>query len=145
MRRRRLAVVALALALAAALTAGCNKGGGGGATPTDAVKGYIDAASKKDVAAMKGYLSKKSLELMEAGAKKMNKSLDDALKEESNQSAPPNAADIKYGNEKVSGDSATVEMTAQGQTVTMPLVKEDGAWKIALDKLIEEMQKQLGG
>jgi predicted Rossmann fold nucleotide-binding protein DprA/Smf involved in DNA uptake len=130
----------LALALAATLTMACGSKGGG-ATPTDALKAYIDAASKKDVAAMKSHLSQGTLKLMEDGAKAMNKNLDDMLKDESGQ-MPPEAANIKYSNEKVSGDTATVDMTAQGQTATMPLVKENGEWKLALDKFIEDMKKK---
>jgi predicted Rossmann fold nucleotide-binding protein DprA/Smf involved in DNA uptake len=131
------------LALAAMLTVGCSKGGGG-ATPTDALKAYIDAASKKDVAGMKSHLSQGTLKLMEEGAKAANKNLDDMLKEESGQ-MPPEAANIKYSNEKVNGDSATVDMTAQGQTATMPLIKEGGEWKLALDKFIEDMKSKMGG
>jgi predicted Rossmann fold nucleotide-binding protein DprA/Smf involved in DNA uptake len=133
----------LALALAASLTMACGSKGGG-ATPTDALKAYIDAASRKDVAAMKSHLSQGTLKLMEDGAKAMNKNLDDMLKEESGQ-MPPEAANIKYSNEKVTGDTATVDMTAQGQTATMPLVKENGEWKLALDKFIQDMKSKMGG
>ena len=143
MRKRRLPVIMLALALMAALTMACGKGGGG-ATPTDALKAYIDAASKKDVAGMKSHLSQGTLKLMEDGAKAANKNLDDMLKEESGQ-MPPEAANIKYSNEKITGDSATVDMTAQGQTATMPLIKEGGEWKLALDKFIQDMKTKMGG
>src|SRR3954471_14358678 len=102
MRRRRLPAVVLALALAATLTAACNKGGSG-ATPTDALKAYIDAASKKDAAGMKRHLSQGTLKIMEESAKVQNKNLDDMLKEESRQ-MPPESPDIKYSNEKVNGD-----------------------------------------
>lgn len=140
MRRSRLPIIIFALALAATLTVACSKGGGG-ATPTDALKAYIDAASKKDVAGMKSHLSQGTLKLMEDGAKAMNKNLDDMLKDESGQ-MPPEAANIKYSNEKITGDTATVDMTAQGQTATMPLVKENGDWKLALDKFIQDMKSK---
>src|SRR5256885_4775804 len=143
MRRSRLPIIVLMLALAAMLSMACSKGGGG-ATPTDALKAYIDAASKKDVAGMKSHLSQGTLKLMEEGAKAANKNMDDMLKEESGQ-MPPETANIKYSNEKVTGDSATVDMTAQGQTATMPLVKENGEWKLALDKFIEDMKSKMGG
>jgi predicted Rossmann fold nucleotide-binding protein DprA/Smf involved in DNA uptake len=143
MRRSRLPIIMLALALAATLTMACGSKGGG-ATPTDALKAYIDAASKKDVAAMKSHLSQGTLKLMEDGAKAMNKNLDDMLKDESGQ-MPPEAANIKYSNEKVNGDTASVDMTAQGQTATMPLVKENGEWKLALDKFIQDMKSKMGG
>ena len=111
-------------------------------SPTDTVKAYYDAANKKDVAGIKKYLSKGTIRMMELGAKKMGKSLDDSLKEvaTSTQTVTP-----KFGNEKITGDTATVDITFEGETVAMPLVKEGGEWKIAIDKLIENMRGSMGG
>ena len=111
-------------------------------SPTDTLKAYIDAASKKDVAGMKSHLSQGTLKLMEDGAKLANRILDDMLKEESGQ-MPPEAVNIKYSNEKIDGDNATVEMTSQSQTAIMPLVKENGEWKLALDKFIQDMKTKM--
>ena len=144
MRRRRLPIIVFALMLAATLTVGCSKGGGG-ATPTDALKAYIDAASKKDVAGMKSHLSQGTLKLMEEGAKAKNQNLDDMLKEEASKTSSAEVTDIKYSNEKVTGDTATVDMTAKGETATMPLVKESGEWKLAIDKFIQDMKSKMGG
>jgi hypothetical protein len=40
-----------------------------------------------------------------------------------------------FSNEKITGDTAIVEMKAPGQTVTALLVKEGSEWKMALDKM----------
>lgn len=111
-------------------------------SPSAVLRAYVEAASKKDVAGMKSHLSAGTLKIMEEAAGARNKNLDDMLKEEVGQ-MPPESTDIEYSNEKIDGDNATVDMTAQGQTITMPLVKENGEWKIAIDKFIEEMKKKL--
>jgi flagellar hook-associated protein FlgK len=138
MTKRRLSIItSLALALTVIVAGGCGKGGSGSLSPTDTLKAYYDAASKKDVAGLKKYLSKGTMNMMEVGAKNMGKSVDDALKESAaneKQTATP-----KFANEKITGDTATVDITAEGQTIAMPLVKEGGEWKIAMDKLLENM------
>jgi hypothetical protein len=49
-------------------------------------------------------------------------------------------------NEKISGDSATLELHNEdaNRWDTMYFVKEDGAWKIALDRTVEEMLRKNG-
>jgi hypothetical protein len=150
MKRRIHIITALALALIVVFTGACNKnsntaGGSSSSSlsPTDTLKAYYDAANKKDVASIKKYLSKGTLNMMEVGAKNMGKNLDDALKESA--STTPQTATPKFGNEKITGDNATVDISSEGQTVAMPLVKESGEWKIAMDKLIENMRGSMGG
>jgi hypothetical protein len=113
-------------------------------SPTQSLRAYIEAASRRDVPDMKSHLSQGTLSLMEQGARNMNRNLDDMLKEEASQ-MPPNAANIIYSNERINGNTATVDMTAQGQTATMPLVKENGEWKLALDKFIQDMKNKSTG
>lgn len=124
---------ALALALMVVVTGAC----GGARSPTDTFKAYYEAGTKKDVAGMKKYLSKGSIERMEVGAKGMGKSLDDALKEDAAVATKDGMP--KFSDEKITGDTATVVITVAGQTGTMPFVKEGGEWKIAMDKLAETM------
>jgi Domain of unknown function (DUF4878) len=150
MKRRIHIITALALALIVVFTGACNKnsntaGGSSSSSlsPTDTLKAYYDAANKKDVAGIKKYLSKGTINMMEVGAKNMGKNLDDALKESA--STTPQAATPKFTNEKITGDNATVDISSEGQTVAMPLVKEGGEWKIAMDKLIENMKGSMGG
>jgi hypothetical protein len=149
MKRKIHIITALALALIVVFTGACNKnsntaGGSSSSSlsPTDTLKAYYDAANKKDVAGIKKYLSKGTISMMEVGAKNMGKNLDDALKESA--ATTPQAATPKFGNEKITGDTATVDISSEGQTVSMPLVKESGEWKIAMDKLIETMKNSMG-
>jgi hypothetical protein len=150
MKRRVHIITALALALIVVFTGACNKnsntaGGSSSSSlsPTDTVKAYYDAANKKDVAGIKRYLSKGTISMMELGAKNMGKNLDDALKDSA--ATTPQAATPKFANEKITGDNATVDISSEGQTIAMPLVKEGGEWKIAMDKLIENMRGSMGG
>ena len=112
-------------------------------SPTEVFKAQAEAQKKKDTAAMKQNLSKASLELIEKAAKAENKSVDEALAAESpmgNQNA-----EYEFRNEKIDGDNATVEITEKGknQWITMPFVKEDGKWKLALDKFMQELMKKM--
>ncbi len=105
-------------------------------SPTQVFKAYYDAAVKRDFGTAKRYLSQGTLQMMEEGAKKQGKTIDEALKE----SPGVNASDMpQMSNEQISGDTATVDLTAQGQKISMPFVKEGGEWKLAMDKLLQNM------
>jgi hypothetical protein len=130
MIKRNLSVIltlALALSVVAFGTA-CSKTAAG-KTPTEVFKAYYDAAAKKDFATAKGYLSKGSIDLMEMGAKQQGKTLEQAMKDSPAEGPMP-----QLSNEKITGETATVDITADGQKGSMPFVKENGEWKIALDK-----------
>ena len=135
---RKIYAFITSLLVFALLVSACSKSGG--SSPTAAAKAFFDAAKSKDVQGMKNALSKKSLELMESFAKLENKTLDDSLKE--NSKVP---ATFEARNEKITGDTATVELKSQGDKwETMPFVKEDGQWKIAFDQLLEKTFKDAG-
>jgi hypothetical protein len=120
------------------LAAGCSKSGG--ATPTATAKAFYDAAKAKDVQTLKSSMSKKSLEVMESFAKMGGKTLDETLKEPSNM--PPA---FEARNEKITGDTATLEVKGQGDKWdTLYFVKEDGRWKIAFDKAMENSMRDAG-
>ena len=133
-----LAVVLLGLAAAS-----CNFRS---SSPTSTFKAFFDAQKKKDVAAMKKTLSKGSLAMLEKSAKDQNKTVDKAIAE--GFDSPSAKADKmpETRNEKIDGAKATLEI--QDETSkrwdTMYFVKEDGEWKIALDKTVEELLKKLG-
>ena|SRR5687767_867425 len=112
-------------------------------SPTAALRAYYQAAMNKDIPAAKRYLSAGTMAMMEEGARKMGKSLDDAFKEGAAQTPP--TAMPEFSNEKINGDTATVDMKVEGMTLTMPLVKEGGEWKLAMDKMIEDMKSSMGG
>ncbi len=138
MNRSMSAFMVLAIVLAAGFITACSKGA---ATPTAAVKGYYEAAKNKDYAAAKKYLSASTITLMEVGSKKMGKSPEEAFKESSAETKMGTMPEVS--NEKISGDTATVDVKAEGQSVTMPLVKENGEWKLAIDKLFTNLSNSL--
>jgi deoxyribodipyrimidine photolyase-like uncharacterized protein len=113
-------------------------------TPTATFKAFYEASNKKDVAGMKKALSKGTLDMFDKLAKEQNKSTDEMLKsfdkEDKNQKMP------ETRNEKISGETATLEVKNDktGKWDTLPFVKENGEWKIALDKFLEDMLKGLG-
>ncbi len=122
--------------------AGKTTGGTMASSPTAAVKAYYQAAANKDFSTARKYLSSGTMSMMEEGAKKLGKSMEDAFKEDTATTA---ATMPEFSNEKITGDTATVDLKGQGQSVTMPLVKEGGEWKLAIDKLIREMSNTMGG
>ena len=134
MKTRKTAAFVVALIALALVAAACNKGGG--SSPTATAKAFYDAAKSRDAQAIKNTMSKGSLEMMEKFAKMQNKSLDDALKEPSS-SPPPGTFESR--NEKITGDTATLEVKDEkGNWESIPFVKEDGSWKIALDKAFQQ-------
>ncbi|HYG80497.1 MAG TPA: hypothetical protein VD861_08930 [Pyrinomonadaceae bacterium] len=154
------AAATLALALASfALTAGCNKDSNtvnspesassnsapanapapantpspakpAGLSPTETVKGYYEAGMRKDTAGVRRFLSRPSLQLMEELARSQGKTLEQLVGEAADKDArkrPP-----VFSNERVKGDIAAVDIEIPGEPLrTMPLVKEDGEWKLA--------------
>jgi putative lumazine-binding protein len=115
-------------------------------TPTATFQTYFEAQKKKDIPGMKQTLSKTSLLMMEASAKQQQLTLDKMI---AGQLENPSAKIDKFPetrNEKITGDNATIELKNEeaNRWDTMYFVKEDGAWKIALDRTIEEMLRKNG-
>lgn len=100
-------------------------------SPTATYKAYSDAAKAQDVQAKKETISKKGLEFLERSAKIVGKSLDEYLTTKSE----PLLYDAETRNEKVSGETATLEYKMADGWHTMAFVKEDGKWKIAYDQV----------
>jgi flagellar hook-associated protein FlgK len=144
MKRRRvkaLLILCLSIALAGA-TVGCK--GAAGSSPTATMKAFYEATRKKDVEAFKKTLSKGTLDLMDGIAKSHNTTLDETLKggmdspETAKYSATP-----QMRNEKIDGETATLEVQndQNHEWENIPFVRENGEWKIALDKAIQAAQK----
>jgi hypothetical protein len=52
----------------------------------------------------------------------------------------------EFGAETITGDTATVEIKGPaGEMVKMPMVKEGGMWKLAIDKMLGDMMKDAPG
>ena len=80
--------------------------------------------------------------MMEENAKQQNSTVDELLKKDS---GAPFEELPEMRNEKITGDAATVEVKDKNSEkwVTLPFVKEDGVWKVALDKFIQDAMKQM--
>jgi hypothetical protein len=112
-------------------------------SPTKTFKAFFEASKKKDVAGMKKSLSKGTVEMFDKLGKEQNKSTDDMLK---GLDTTKEEKEPETRNEKITGDTATLEVKNEktGSWDTLPFVKENGEWKIALDKFLEDMIKGLG-
>lgn len=130
------------LLLTAFLFVGCNSNQPTANSPSDVLKQYVAASQKNDIETMKRLLSKGSLALIEKSAKAQYTTTDELLRKEASvkiQNAP------ETRNEKIEGDTATVEVKNETNgefDLKMPFVKEDGTWKLARDKYIEEAMKK---
>jgi Domain of unknown function (DUF4878)/Protein of unknown function (DUF2950) len=110
-------------------------------TPLDTLKAYTQAIKKQDTATMKSLLSKGSLKMAADEAKSQNAATDEVIKRETLFSQEQRA--LEYRNEKIDGDSATIEVkNTFGTFERIPFIKENGTWKIAKEKYAEEMMKQ---
>jgi hypothetical protein len=123
-----LVLVALSLTAAA-----CSKAG---SSPTATAKAFYEATKSRDAQGMKNSLSKGSLAMMESFAKMDNKSLDEFLKDPKSSTLP---GTFETRNEVITGETATLEIKDEkGKWDKVPFVKENGQWKIALDKSFEQ-------
>lgn len=110
-------------------------------TPTEAFKTFTVAAFNKDVETVKQSISKESLKFIEASAKQQNKTVAELLTGGAVQETERKIPEVR--NEKIEGDRATIEVKNElGIYNKIPLVKENGEWKIALDELSKEAQKK---
>jgi hypothetical protein len=140
MKTRKTLTLVAALTALALVAGACSKAGG--ATPTETAKAFYEASKSKDVAGLKNNLSKGSIAMMESFAQMSGKSLDDFLKDP-NSSKPPGAFEAR--NEVITGDTATLEVKDEkGGWDKIPFVKENGQWKIALDKAFEQGLSEMG-
>ena len=128
--------------LTALLFAACNSDQPTASSPEAVLKQYVAASQKQDIAAMKSLLSKGSLDLIEKSAKSQGTTTDELLRRESAVKIK-NAPETR--NEKIEGDTASVEVkneTTGEFDMKMPFVRENGAWKLARDRYIEETLKK---
>lgn len=111
-------------------------------SPTDVFKSQNEARKNKDAATMKQNLSRASLALVEQSAKEDKMSVDEWLTVE--EEGAEEAEAFQTRNEKIEGDTATIEISLSGSEdwATMPFVKEDGRWKLAMDKYLANIEKE---
>jgi len=116
------------------------------ASPTDVLKIYIDASDRKDFAAIKQTFSKGTIKMYEDAAQKRQISVDEIIKEEFElASSAELKSKLELGKETIEGDTATIEVkdNSTGNLERIPFVKEDGVWKVALDKFMEDLMNKM--
>ncbi len=112
------------------------------ASPIDVLKTYIDASDRKDLAAVKQTFSKGTMKMYEDAAQKRQISVDEVIKDQFElASSAELKSKLESGKETIEGDTATVEVkdNSTGNLERIPFVKEDGVWKVALDKFMEDL------
>lgn len=139
MRRRIVYILAIVLAASAC-------GWGAGSSPTATLEAFNQAMRKKDSAAIKKTLSKRSLEIIGLEAKLAEQSLDEAI-QEGLAKVPPDFKTPEMRNEKIKGNTATVEVKDEEKHLWFPVsfVKEDEQWKIAYDKAMRDPSHKMHG
>jgi hypothetical protein len=116
------------------------------ASPTDVLKTYIEASDRKDLAAVKQTFSRGTAKMYEDAAQKRQVSVDEVIKEQfALDSSDELKSKLEAGKETIEGDTATVEVKdkSTGNLERIPFVKEDGVWKVALDKFMEDLMNKM--
>ena len=126
--------------LAALFIFGCGTSNSA-SSPTETIKIFVEATMAKDTKKIQSTLSKNTLEAMQKNAAAQNTTGDELL---SRDVGPPITKVPEMRDEKIEGDTATLEVKndATGKFERFPFVKEDGVWKLALDKYPAEVMKQ---
>lgn len=108
-------------------------------SPIAAYKAFQEANKQKDYEGVKRRFSKASLEMITDEAKKKNQTLDEYVK----QQVDSGKQDEEVANEKITGDTATIDLKdkTSNSSITLPMVMEDGEWKIAYDKFVKQMNE----
>jgi len=115
------------------------------ASPTDVLKTYIEASDRKDLAAVKQTFSKGTMKMYEDAAQKRQIAVDEVVKTQFElASAAKLESKLESGEETIEGDTATVDVkdNSTGNLERIPLVKEEGVWKIAFDKFMEDLMNK---
>ncbi len=107
-------------------------------SPAATLNNFVEASKNKDVETIKKLLSKGSMEAVEKVAAAKNTTVDKILVNNVGASLKELP---ETRNEKIEGDTASIEVKNKilDSYETIPFVKEDGVWKIALDKFMQNM------
>jgi len=110
-------------------------------SPSETLKKFIEASKKNDVETLKQVLSKGTLKMIEQSAKLQNITLDEALKKDNGKTLDKTP---EIRNEKIENETAIVEVknAETSDWDKIPFVKEDGQWKLALDKFQEQIMRK---
>lgn len=114
-------------------------------TPTATINSQVAAMQKNDLPAMRSNFSQATLKMFEKAAQAQKVSSDEVLASISRQNNAVNKDGApETRNEIITGETATLELKnpVTGGWDKIPFVKEEGRWKIALDKFMEDTLKQ---
>lgn len=106
-------------------------------TPTETLKAYNLASINKNPDKVKNLISKGSIHLINQRAKEEGLSFNKMIIE---GKGPPAFETTKISNEKISGNTAVVEIkfADRDKVDKVPFVKEDGKWKIDFVKFFKD-------
>lgn len=109
--------------------------------PTEVLNTFIEASKTKDVETMKRSLSKGTMSLIEQSAQKNKTTVEELLK---NEDGTLVREFPETQNERIDGDAATLEVknVETGEFDEIPFVKEGDAWRLSLDKIVEEINAE---
>jgi hypothetical protein len=112
-------------------------------TPTDTFKALVIANGGKDLETTKMLFNQKSLEMVAGEAKQQNKTLDQMLLTQ--RMISQSKAPFAIRNEKIDGDEATLEVKSNstGNWETLYFTHSEGRWKLAMDKYMEAIVRQV--
>ncbi|KXK05433.1 MAG: Lumazine-binding domain protein [Acidobacteria bacterium OLB17] len=112
------------------------------ATPLETFETYAKALKKKDYTSVKILLSASTMKMHEQEAKAQNTTVDEIIKRGS--LVADNQTNVKYRNEKVDGDKATIEIqNTFGSWETVHFVREDGVWKLDIAASAQDIIKDI--
>lgn len=110
-------------------------------TPFNTLEAYTQAIRKKDTTQMKLLLSEASIKMADQEAKAQNVALDEIIKRET--LFTENQKTVKYRNEKIDGEKATIEMMDSSDMWSIvPFVREEGVWKIDKQGIANRMMQE---
>ncbi len=106
-------------------------------SPMETMKALSEASKTRETAQIKKLISKGTLDLLEDSAQRQQTTVDELLQEDG---GAPFQELPEMRHEKITGETATVEIhnTETGEWQPLPFVKENGAWKVALDELVAD-------
>jgi hypothetical protein len=108
--------------------------GGKGATPKAAFEAFIAAAKAEDQEKMVACLDKPTGDAMKEFM---------ALAEDMRKQGKVSPTDefknteYTYGEEKIDGEKATLQVTGNGKTQIIQFVKVEGKWKVSIPELVK--------
>lgn len=103
-----------------------------GATPEEVVTDFYAATADQDAAAMCSLIDADTAEAAAQGEDSCEAGVESSFEEGTNAAAAELAEKIEVGEATIDGDTATIEVSADGQTEEVTAVQEDGEWKLSI-------------